>query len=67
MYESFFNLRTKPFELVPNPDFIFMSKTHKKAMQYLNYGIREKAGFILLTGDVGSGKTTLLSDLVKTS
>jgi general secretion pathway protein A len=65
MYEAFFNLRTKPFELVPNPEFIYLSKTHKKALHYLNYGITEKAGFVLLTGEVGSGKTTLITDLIK--
>lgn len=65
MYEEFFHLKAKPFELVPNPNFLYMSSTHKKAMHYLYYGIREKAGFILLTGEVGSGKTTLISDLIK--
>ncbi|HTG00505.1 MAG TPA: ATPase, partial [Nitrospirota bacterium] len=58
MYEQFFNLKMKPFELVPNPSFLYLSKTHKRAFRYLQYGIREKAGFILLTGEVGSGKTT---------
>lgn len=65
MYEAYFNLKSKPFELVPNPAFLYLSKTHKKAMHYLHYGIQENAGFILLTGEVGSGKTTLVSDLVK--
>jgi len=65
MYEEFFHLKAKPFELVPNPTFLYMSSTHKKAMHYLYYGIKEKAGFILLTGEVGSGKTTLISDLIK--
>ena len=64
MYESFFQLRKKPFELVPDPDFIYLSRSHKKALTYLDYGIRERAGFILLTGDVGSGKTTLIRDLL---
>src|SRR5512142_2774721 len=64
MYEKYFNLREKPFELVPNPAFLYMSKTHKKAVHYLDYGIKERAGFILLTGEVGSGKTTLISDLI---
>lgn len=64
MYESFFNLKKKPFELVPDPEFIYLSRSHKKAMTYLDYGIRERAGFILLTGDVGSGKTTLIRDLL---
>jgi general secretion pathway protein A len=63
MYENYFNLRIKPFELVPDPNFIFLSKSHKKALSYLNYGIQERAGFILLTGEVGSGKTTLIRDL----
>ena len=64
MYETFFNLRKKPFELVPDPDFIYMSGSHKRALTYLDYGIRERAGFILLTGDVGSGKTTLIRELL---
>jgi general secretion pathway protein A len=64
MYEEFFKLRKKPFELLPDPDFIYLSSSHKRALVYLDYGIRERAGFILLTGDVGSGKTTLIRDLV---
>lgn len=65
MYELYFNLRVKPFELLPDPNFIYLAKSHKKALTYLNYGIREKAGFILLTGDVGSGKTTLIRNLLE--
>jgi len=65
MYEKFFNLKTKPFELVPNPEFIFLSRPHKKAMTYLDYGIKEKIGFILLTGEVGSGKTTIIQNLIR--
>lgn len=64
MYEAFFNFTRKPFELVPDPDFIFLSRSHRKAITYLDYGIRERAGFLLLTGDVGSGKTTLIRDLI---
>lgn len=64
MYESFFNLRVKPFDLVPDPKFIYLSSSHKKALTYLDYGIRERVGFILLTGEVGSGKTTLIRDLI---
>lgn len=64
MYEAYFNLRMKPFELLPDPRFIYFSKSHKKALTFLDYGIRERAGFILLTGDVGSGKTTLIRDLL---
>lgn len=65
MYESFFNLTKKPFDLLPDPDFLFMSSSHKKALSYLDYGIKERVGFILLTGEVGSGKTTIIRNLIK--
>jgi putative secretion ATPase (PEP-CTERM system associated) len=65
LYEKFFNLRRKPFELLPNPDFLFPSRSHKKVLAYLDYGIRERSGFILLTGEVGTGKTTLIRELVQ--
>ncbi len=45
MYETFFGLTIKPFDLVPDPDFLFYSRSHKKAVTYLNYGIKEKIGF----------------------
>lgn len=65
MYEKFFELEKKPFELVPNPEFLFLSKSHKKAIVYLDYGLKEHAGFILVTGEVGSGKTTIVRNLLK--
>lgn len=65
MYRDFFGLREKPFELLPNPRFLYLSQAHKKACSYLQYGVRERAGFILLSGDVGSGKTTIVRDLIK--
>ncbi len=65
MYENHFSFKNKPFELVPNPDYLFLSSTHKKAITYLDYGIKEKVGFILLTGEVGSGKTTIVRNLLK--
>ena len=65
MYKSFFNLRIKPFDLLPDPRFIYLSKSHKKALTYLDYGIMERSGFVLLTGEVGSGKTTLIRDLLE--
>ncbi|WP_298435918.1 XrtA/PEP-CTERM system-associated ATPase [Geobacter sp.] len=65
MYESYFKLATKPFELLPNPDFLYMSRAHRRAVMYLDYGISERAGFILLTGDIGTGKTTLIRNLLK--
>ena len=65
MYENHFSFKCKPFELVPNPDFLFLSRSHKKAMTYLDYGIKEKTGFMLLTGEIGSGKTTIVRNLIK--
>lgn len=65
MYKAFFNLKKKPFELVPDPDFIYPSAGHKKALHYLRYGMTEKAGFMLLTGGIGTGKTTLTADLLR--
>lgn len=64
MYEAFFGLAVKPFELVPNPNFFYHSHSHRKALNYLKYGLRERAGFILLTGEVGSGKTTIIRDII---
>ncbi|WP_321532673.1 XrtA/PEP-CTERM system-associated ATPase [uncultured Desulfuromonas sp.] len=65
MYEAYFGLTTKPFELVPNPQFLFLSHSHRKAINYLSYGLQERAGFILLAGEVGSGKTTIIRNLIK--
>ena len=64
MYEEFFGLKIKPFELLPNPDFLYLSHSHKKALNYIKFGLNELTGFILLTGEVGSGKTTLIRRLV---
>lgn len=65
MYEKYFSFKCKPFDLTPNPDFLFLSNTHRKAMTFLEYGIREKIGFIMLTGEVGSGKTTIIRNFIK--
>jgi len=65
VYTEYFRFRAKPFELLPNPDFLYPSKAHRKAIAYLEYGLLERAGFILLTGEVGAGKTTLIRDLLK--
>ncbi len=64
MYTEFFGLSAKPFELLPNPKFLYLSKGHRKALSYLQYGVQEHAGFTLLTGEVGSGKTTLVRDII---
>jgi putative secretion ATPase (PEP-CTERM system associated) len=65
VYTSFFGLREKPFDLLPNPDFLYPSRAHQRALTYLTHGIRERAGFILLTGEVGSGKTTLIRNMIR--
>lgn len=64
MYLNFYGFREKPFNLTPDPRFVFLSKTHKEAFAHLLYGINHRAGFIALTGEVGSGKTTVLRALL---
>lgn len=65
MYQSYFGLVAKPFQLSPDPDFFFSSKGHKRALSYLQYGLGQGEGFIVVTGDVGTGKTTLMRNLLK--
>lgn len=60
MYNEFFGFREKPFNITPDPRFLFSSPGHQEAYANLLYGIRERKGFIVLTGEVGTGKTTLL-------
>lgn len=60
MYFNFFGLRTKPFNTTPDPEFLYLSPGHKQALGSLIYGIKEKKGFIAVTGQVGLGKTTIL-------
>jgi general secretion pathway protein A len=64
MYLNFYGFREKPFNLTPDPRFVFLSKTHKEAFAHLLYGINNRVGFIALTGEVGSGKTTVLRALL---
>jgi len=66
MYEVFYNLNGRPFQLTPDPRFYFSSRTHKKAMAYLTYGLHQGEGFIIITGDIGTGKTTLVRHLFDT-
>lgn len=63
MYEAYYGLRDKPFRLRPDPVFFFGSKGHKRAMSYLEYGLSQGEGFIVITGEVGAGKTTLVRKL----
>ncbi|MGH7336790.1 MAG: ExeA family protein [Myxococcota bacterium] len=59
MYLDFYGLAESPFSLTPDPRFLFLSRRHREGLEQLLYGIREKKGFIQLTGEVGAGKTTL--------
>lgn len=59
MYEKFYGFEIKPFNLVPNPEVLYLSSKHQNALMYLEYGLMESVGFILLTGEIGTGKTTL--------
>jgi general secretion pathway protein A len=59
MYESFYKLKEKPFQIVPNPDYLYLSPKHQSALTHLEYGLMEDVGVILLTGEIGMGKTTL--------
>jgi putative secretion ATPase (PEP-CTERM system associated) len=65
MYESFYGFSAKPFQLRPDPTFYYGSKGHRRAMAYLEYGLAQGEGFIVLTGEVGAGKTTLARNLFR--
>lgn len=65
MYEKFYGLSGKPFQLNPDPKFFYRSTGHKRAMAYMRYGIQQEQGFIVVTGDVGTGKSMLVSNLFK--
>jgi len=65
MYESFYKLTGKPFQLNPDPSFYFASRGHKRAMSYLEYGLHQGEGFIVITGEIGAGKTTLVRNLFR--
>jgi putative secretion ATPase (PEP-CTERM system associated) len=63
MYEGFFRLKENPFNVTPDPRFLYMGPSHRDGLAYLKYGVREKKGFLVLTGEVGTGKTTLIRAL----
>ena len=63
MYASFYGLTKKPFQLNPDPSFYFGSRQHRRAMSYLEYGLHQNEGFIVITGEVGAGKTTLVRNI----
>jgi putative secretion ATPase (PEP-CTERM system associated) len=64
MYEAFYGLTSKPFQLNPDPSFFFGSKQHRRAKAYLEYGISRHEGFVVVTGEIGAGKTTTLRALI---
>jgi len=66
MYEQFYGFKKKPFQLLPDADFLFRSKKHDIALTHLEYGIYDRAGFVVVTGEIGTGKTTLLNYLLRT-
>lgn len=65
MYLDFFGLSEMPFHVTPDPKFLFLTQKHQEALDHLIYGIRERKGFIVLTGEVGCGKTTLCRKLLE--
>lgn len=65
MYERFYDLRERPFALSPDPEYLYPSRVHREALDYLRYGLESQAGFVVITGEIGSGKTTLLQTLLR--
>ncbi len=65
MYEDFYGLKSKPFQLIPDPKFYFGSKQHSRAKAYLEYGVSRNEGFVVITGEIGAGKTTILRTLIE--
>lgn len=64
MYDEFYGLTGRPFQLAPDPAFYFESATHRKALSYLSYGLAQGEGFIVVTGEIGAGKSTLAAHLM---
>ena len=65
MYEAFYGLTAKPFQLNPDPSFYYASKQHRRAKAYLEYGVSRNEGFIVITGEIGAGKTMVLRSLIE--
>jgi type II secretory pathway predicted ATPase ExeA len=64
MYEAFYGLKEKPFSLLPDPAFLYLSDKHRMALTLLEYGLANQAGFSVITGEIGAGKTTLIRQLL---
>jgi len=65
MYQEYFGLQAPPFNITPDPRFLYFTDQHREALNHLLYGVRERKGFICLTGEVGAGKTTLCRALLE--
>lgn len=64
MYSTYYGLIRPPFEMTPDPSFLYLGETHREGLATLVYGVQKRKGFVLLTGEVGTGKTTLLHALL---
>jgi len=65
MYTNFYNLTEKPFNLTPDPKFLYLGQSYKEALALMTYGVQERKGFMVVTGEVGTGKTTLIRALLR--
>jgi general secretion pathway protein A len=65
VYERFYGFREKPFSILPDPSFLFLSRKHRMALDLLEYGLMNQAGFNVITGEIGTGKTTLVRHVLK--
>lgn len=65
MYEEFYGFKEKPFNLLPDPEYIYMSRGHENVYTHLEYAVSENKGFVVVTGEIGSGKTTLINYLLR--
>ena len=64
MYENYYGFREKPFSLLPDSGFLYLSGKHRMALTLLEYGLMNQAGFTVISGDIGTGKTTLIRQLL---
>ncbi|MGB3111444.1 MAG: AAA family ATPase, partial [Candidatus Omnitrophota bacterium] len=64
MYHEFYGLKENPFNVTSDPSFLYLSRTHKEALDHLQYGIEQRRGFLEITGEIGAGKTTLCRALI---
>ena len=65
MYERFYNLRERPFALSPDPEYLYLSRVHREALNAIRFGVESRVGFIVVTGEIGAGKTTVLQTLLR--